>query len=122
MKKSETIENYLEAIYILSLKKKSVKAIDVVNYLGFSRPTVSIALKNLENDSYVKINGFDISLTDEGLKVAKSTYEKHELIAKVLISLGVSEEVAYHDSCLIEHDLSDESFKAIKKAAKLLNK
>lgn len=122
MKKSETIENYLEAIYILSLKKKSVKAIDVVNYLGFSRPTVSIALKNLENDGYVKINGFDISLTDEGLKVAKSTYEKHELIAKVLISLGVSEEVAYHDSCLIEHDLSDESFKAIKKAAKLLNK
>lgn len=122
MKKSETIENYLEAIYILSLKKKSVKAIDVVNYLGFSRPTVSIALKNLENDSYVKINGFDISLTDEGLKVAKSTYEKHELIAKVLISLGVSDEVAYHDSCLIEHDLSDESFKAIKKAAKLLNK
>lgn len=116
MKKNETIENYLEAIHILSLKKKNVKAIDLSNYLGFSRPTVSIALKHLEIDEYIKIDGFDIKLTPKGLKISESMYERHEYIAQLLISLGVSEEIAYRDSCLIEHDLSDESFEAVKRA------
>ena len=120
MKKDETIQNYLEAIYIISLEKNNVKAIDVVNYLHYSRPTVSVALKNLENDKYIEIVNNNINLTKKGINVAKNMYEKHEYIANVLIKLGVSKKQAYKDSCLVEHDLSDESFKAIKKATKNL--
>lgn len=116
MKKNETIENYLEAIHIISLNKKHVKAIDIANYLGFSRPTVSIALKHLEIDGYIILDGFDVKLSEEGLKIGEAMYERHEYVAELLMSLGVSKETAYHDSCLIEHDLSDESFEAIKKA------
>ena len=118
MKKEETIENYLETIHILSLDRKNVKAIDVANYLKFSRPTVSVALKNLEDEKYLKFDGYNIILTDKGLKIAKSMYERHEYIAGLLIKLGVDEKIAYHDSCLIEHDLSPESFEAIKNAHK----
>lgn len=120
MKKNETNQNYLEAIYILSLKKENVKAIDVVNYLGFSRPTVSIALKQLQKDNYVKMEGYDIVLTNQGEKIALEMYERHEYIAKLLMHFGVKEKIAYEDSCLIEHDLSKESFEAIKKATKHL--
>lgn len=116
MKRNETIENYLEAIHILTLNKKEIKAIDIVNYLGFSRPTVSVALKTLEDDGYVEIDGFNIKLSQKGLDIAKAMYERHEFIAELLMKLGVSKETAYHDSCLIEHDLSEESFEAIKKA------
>ena len=116
MKKNETIQNYLEAIHIISLKKDRVRAIDIVNYLKFSRPTVSVALKQLENEGYILIDSNTIKLTDKGNNVAKLMYERHEYIAKILIELGVSEKQAYEDSCLIEHDLSEESFKAIKKA------
>lgn len=116
MKKDETIQNYLEAIYIISLQKDKVRAIDVVNYLHFSRPTVSIALKQFEDDGYIINDKNTIKLTEKGIDVAKNMYERHEYIAKILIHLGVSEEQAYEDSCLIEHDLSNESFEAIKKA------
>lgn len=116
MKKDETIQNYLEAIYITSLNKEKVKAIDIVNYLHYSRPTVSIALKQLENEGYINITNNTIYLTDKGIEVAKLMYERHEYIANILINLGVSKKQAYEDSCLIEHDLSEESFKAIKKA------
>lgn len=116
MKKDETIQNYLEAIYIISLKKEKVHAIDVVNYMNFSRPTVSISLKKLEKEEYITINKKEICLTEKGKKVASLMYERHEYIAKVLMSLGVSEKQAYDDSCLVEHDLSEESFEAIKKA------
>lgn len=115
MKKNETIQNYLEAIYIISLEKKKVRAIDVVNYLHFSRPTVSIALKQLENEEYIQISNNVISLLDKGKEVAIRMYERHEFIAKLLMSLGVSKKQAYEDSCLVEHDLSEESFNAIKK-------
>lgn len=116
MKKSETIQNYLEAIHIISLKKDNVRAIDVANYMNFSRPTVSIALKELERDGYILIDENNISLTNKGKDVALTMYERHEYIAKILIKLGVDEKTAYEDSCLIEHDLSKESFEAIKKA------
>ena len=116
MKKKETNQNYLEAIYIVSLKKENVKAVDIVNYLGFSRPTVSIALKELNNEGYVRIDNNNISLTDEGLKIALDMYERHEYIARLLMHFGVDEATAYEDSCLIEHDLSRKSFAAIKKA------
>ena len=118
MKKDETIENYLEAIYFISKEKKVVRAIDVVNYLGFSRPTVSVALKNLEKDGYIQIDNNVITLAKKGIEVAKTISERHEYIANILIKLGVSEQTAYNDSCLIEHDISDETFEAIKKATK----
>ena len=115
MKKDETIQNYLETIYIISLKKESVRAIDVANYLHFSRPTVSIALKQLEDDGYLINQNNLVLLTEKGMEVAKNMYERHELIANILINIGVSKDQAYIDSCLIEHDLSNESFEAIKK-------
>ncbi len=120
MKKNETNQNYLEAIHIVSLKKDNVKAIDIVKYLGFSRPTVSIALKELANEGYVIIDSNNISLTEAGLKIALEMYERHEYIAKLLMHLGVDEKTAYEDSCLVEHDISKESFEAIKKATEHL--
>lgn len=118
MKKEETIQNYLEAIHITSLDKGTVRAIDLANYLGFSRPTVSIALKQLESDGYIEVNDNAIELTQSGKKIALTMYERHEYIARILMKLGVDKKTAYEDSCLIEHDLSEESFEAIKKATK----
>lgn len=116
MKKDETIQNYLEAIFITSLEKDNVRAIDIANYMGYSRPTVSVALKKLETEEFITIKGNNIYLTSQGKNVAAKMYERHEYIAKVLIHLGVSKKQAYEDSCLVEHDLSQESFNAIKKA------
>ena len=119
MKKDETIQNYLEAIHILSLEKEKVRAIDVVNYMNFSRPTVSVALKQLEDEGYIIINqNNSIELTQKGKDVASKMYERHEFIAQLLIKLGVSKKQAYEDSCLVEHDLSEESFNAIKNTFK----
>ena len=118
MKKEETIQNYLEAIYITSTKKQDVRPIDIVKYMKFSRPTVSVALKQLEDDKYIKLNNNNITLTEKGKKIALAMYERHEYIAKILMKLGVDEKTAYKDSCLIEHDLSVKSFEAIKKATK----
>lgn len=116
MKRDETIQNYLEAIHIISLDKENVRAIDIAKYLGFSRPTVSIALKELERDDYIRIEENNIILSEKGKEVAMMMYERHEYIARVLMKLGVEEKTAYEDSCLIEHDLSSQSFEAIKKA------
>ena len=116
MKRDETIQNYLEAIHIISLNKENVRAIDIAKYLGFSRPTVSIALKELERDDYIRIEENNIILSEKGKEVAMMMYERHEYIARVLMKLGVDEKTAYEDSCLIEHDLSSQSFEAIKKA------
>jgi len=115
MKKEETLENYLEVIHILSLQKKGVKAIDVANYLGYSRATVSIALKELEKNEYIIIEKSNLFLSEKGLMIANAIYERHEVLANALIKLGVNEKTAYHDACLIEHDISGESFAMIKK-------
>lgn len=118
MKKQETIQNYLEAIHILALKKRQVRAIDVANYLGFSRPTVSVALKQLEDEGYIVIENNELRLSDKGKDVATTMYERHVYIARLLMKLGVDEKTAYEDSCLIEHDISAKSFEAIKNATK----
>lgn len=115
MNKDETRQNYLEAIHILSKTNPAVRAIDLCDYLGFSRPTVSIALKQLAKAGYLEYEGSDITLKAKGLKEAEMIYERHELIAGILMELGVEEKIAYADSCKIEHDLSFESFEAIKK-------
>lgn len=116
MNKDETRQNYLEAIYFISLKNPDVRAIDIAEYLNFSRPTVSIALKQLANDDYITITSNKIKLTEKGHVEAYRMYERHNMIAKIFMELGVDEKTAYHDSCMIEHDLSDVTFEAIKKA------
>lgn len=115
MKIHESGENYLKTIYILNNKIGNCRAIDISYYLGFSKPTVSVMLKNLRESNYIYIDGNGyITLKEKGKEVADKIYEKHVLIAKFLISLGVNKDVAYQDSCKIEHDISDESFNKIK--------
>lgn len=117
----ESGENYLESIYRLSMIKDGVHAIDVVNDLGFSKPSVSVALKKLKEQNYLTINGEShIILTDKGLEIAKRIYERHQVISSLLVKLGVSKETADEDACKIEHDLSRESFEALKELNKKL--
>lgn len=115
MKIKESAENYLEAILIIKNKKGSVRSIDIANYLGFTKPSVSVAMKAFREDGYivVKEDG-NIVLTEKGMAVAEKMYERHNIIAKGLMALGVEEAAAYEDSCKIEHDISSESFEKIK--------
>lgn len=110
----ESGEMYLETIYVLS-SKNNVRAIDIVKEMGFSRPTVSIAVHNLEKEGYLIIsdNG-NITLTEKGLKTAKSIYERHTVLTQFLEKLGVSSSTASADACKIEHDISEETFSCIK--------
>ena len=111
----ESGENYLETILVLSKKQGSVRSIDVANELNFSKPSISVAMKHFREDGYINMDKDGIiTLTDKGREIAMRVYERHQLIAKVLIALGISEETAYEDSCKIEHDLSQESFEKIK--------
>lgn len=115
MKIQQSAEDYFETIYILKKRKGSIRAIDIVNELGFSKPTVSVALKKFRENGFVTVDSAgQINLTEAGLAIAKNIYEKHRIIAEVLISLGVDETTAYADSCRIEHCISDTSFSAIK--------
>ncbi|MBR4879212.1 MAG: metal-dependent transcriptional regulator [Clostridia bacterium] len=118
MKIQESAENYLETIYILRKKMGSVRSIDIVNHLGFSKPSVSNAMKQFRENGYVTVDdGGFITLTDMGLEVAEKIYMRHEVLTKVLTFIGVSEETAKEDACKIEHYLSDETFDAIVKHA-----
>ena len=113
---SEAIENYLETIYILSQQQSEVHAIDICSYLSYSRPTVSIVLRQMRENGLVTVNEDNhIFLTEEGLSIAAHMYERHELLTNMLMKLGVSRETAMRDACKIEHDLSDETFDAIKR-------
>ena len=119
MRIQESSEDYLEAILMLRLEKGTVRAIDIANHMNFSKPTISIALKKLREKGYVRVDDSgNVLLTDEGRLIAEKTYEKHNLIAGILIKLGVEENTAFEDSCHIEHCLSDESFQAIKSFVK----
>ena len=107
---------YLETILILTQENKNVRAIDVCEYMGFSKPSVSRALGLLKGGGYISVDedGY-ITLTDEGRYVADKMYDRHKILTDFLISLGVTEEVATADACKIEHHISDESFNALKK-------
>ena len=111
----ESGENYLETIYMLKKKLGNVRSVDVVTELSVTKPSVSVAMKKLREDGFITTDSDGgISLTEKGLSVAERMYDRHKIIAKALISIGVSEEVAYDDSCKIEHHISDESFEKIK--------
>lgn len=115
MKIKESAENYLETILMLTKQKKYVRSIDVANELGFSKASVSVAMKSFREEGYIAINeDGGIALTKKGLLIAEKMYERHTIIARALMALGVSEETAYIDSCKIEHDISEESFDKIK--------
>jgi Mn-dependent DtxR family transcriptional regulator len=112
----ESGEMYLESIFVLSKKKDRVRSIDVVEYMGFSKPSVSRAIGLLKSGGYVNMDkDGHLTLTDAGEEVARKIYERHELLSGFLVTLGVSEETASADACKIEHHISDESFDAIKK-------
>lgn len=112
----ESAEDYLEKILMLHEKLGQVRSIDIAHSMGYSKPSVSRAVKLLKEANYITVDskGY-INLTDEGKKVATSIYERHQLLTEFLIKIGVSEETAKEDACGIEHHLSEETFNAMKK-------
>ena len=115
MKVNESAENYLEAIFMLKKENGFVRSIDIAHELEFTKASVSIAMKSFREKGYITIDeAGGISLTDSGLAIAEKVYERHHVIASVLMLLGVSKETAFEDSCKIEHVISDESFEKLK--------
>ena len=115
----ESGEMYLETIYMLSLKNPDVHSIDVARDMGFSKPSVSRAMKILKEGNYIEIDeNSHIQLKEKGLSVAKKMYERHNAISKFLMLLGVDEKNAVEDACKMEHDISDETFEAMKAFSK----
>ena len=122
MKIKESAENYLEAILMIKKEKGYVRSIDIANKLNFTKPSVSVAMKNFREEGYITVDvDGGITLTEKGLTIAENIYERHQIIARALMSLGIDEETAYTDSCKIEHDISDKTFNAIKNHMKLHN-
>lgn len=115
-KSEESVEDYLETILILKSRLPQVRSIDIANEMHFSKPSVSVAMKNLRNRDYITVTeeGF-IRLTEEGLSIAKTVYERHSLLSNWLMELGVDSDTAVADACKMEHDISAESFDALKK-------
>lgn len=112
----ESGEMYLETIHVLYKKTGAVRAIDVSEHMGYSKPSVSRAMGILRQAGYIEVDqGGYITLTESGLEVANRMYERHTLLTKLLTSLGVDEETAVDDACKIEHHISEKSFEAIKK-------
>ena len=123
MKRLESQEDYLEKILQISLKKEKVHAIDIAREMSFSKPSVSVAMNKLKEAGYIEINDKgDITLTPSGLIIAQKTLEKHIILTKFLVSLGVDEDIAKEDACRMEHDISDKSWEAIKKHVESLSK
>lgn len=115
MKRQESTENYLESILVLGKQKGMVRSIDIAGEMGFSKPSVSVAMKNLREKGMIVMDadGY-IALTPQGELVAADVYERHTLLTKALIAIGVSEETAREDACRVEHDISAETFRCIK--------
>ena len=115
----ESGQMYLETIYILTSKRSDVRSIDVCEYMGYSKPSVSRAVNLLKKGGFLNVDkdGY-LTLTDEGREVAEEMYERHRFLTGLLVRLGVDEETASEDACKIEHVISDASFEAIKKYMK----
>ena len=112
----ESGEMYLETVYILSNKSESIRSIDICEYMGYSKPSVSRAVGLLKSGGYVTVDekGY-ITLTNEGKSVAEKMFERHTILTDFLVRLGVDKDIASEDACKIEHHISEESFEAIKK-------
>ena len=119
MRLQESGEMYLETIYVLTQKSPHVRSIDVCEHMGYSKPSVSRAVGLLKNGGYITVDadGF-LSLTEDGLYVAKKIYERHTVLTKFLVSIGVDEDTASEDACKMEHCISDTSLEAMKKFMK----
>ena len=116
MKIQESAENYLETILMLGHTKPHVRSIDIANELDFSKPSVSVAMKNLRQNGYIQVDGNGyITLTDAGRKIAETMYERHTMLSSWLVYLGVDQKTAVEDACRMEHVLSAVSFEAIKR-------
>ena len=111
----ESAENYLEAILVLKNKKGNVRSIDVAHELMVSKPSVSVAMKHFREEGYVTTDSEGgLSLTEKGLKIAHRVYERHQIITKALMAIGVDEITAKEDACKIEHDISEKTFEKLK--------
>ena len=119
----ESGEMYLETIHVLLKKNGAVRSIDISEHMGYSKPSVSRAVGLLKQGGYILVdkNGY-IQLTESGIRVAEKIYERHTVLSRMLIALGVDEKVAAEDACRLEHAISDESFEAIKAHIKTLDK
>ena len=116
MKIHQSAENYLETILMLTNRNGSCRSIDIANELGFSKPSVSVAMKNLRENGYIDVMGDGkILLLEPGRKIAENLYERHTVLTHALICLGVNKEIASEDACKIEHIISEETFEAIRK-------
>ena len=116
MKIQESAENYLEAVLMISRRQPFVRAADLCRQLGFSRPTVSQAVRELAADGYLTVDGErHIALTEKGMAIAGSILERHEVIAEIFMGLGVSRDTAYADACRVEHYISAETFQCMKR-------
>lgn len=112
----ESGEMYLEAIHVLTKQNGHVRSIDVSEYLGYSKPSVSRAMGILRSGGYITVDkDGSITLTETGLEIAEKIYARHTLLTRLLVHIGVSEETAAEDACKLEHAISDESFEALKK-------
>ena len=115
MKNMESKENYLETILRLKEGNGYVRSVDIANELGFSKPSISIAMKKLKESDYVTVGGGgQIELTASGRKIAESIYERHLLLTSLFMSIGISEKTAMEDACRVEHYISEETFEKIK--------
>lgn len=111
----EAAENYLETILMLKKSHGQVRSIDIATELGYSKPTISEQMKKFRENGYIEIDGDGyITLTAKGREIAERMYERHMMIAEMLMALGVNEETSYRDACKIEHDISKESFECLK--------
>ena len=115
MQINESTENYLEMILILKQQNGQVRSIDIVNELGYTKPSISVAMKKLRENGYINVddNGY-ISLEAQGYEIASQMYDRHQTLTNLLISAGVKEETAAKDACKIEHVISDESYQCLK--------
>ena len=115
MRLQESGEMYLESIYVLSQKGGNVRSIDISEYMGYSKPSVSRAVSLLKSGGYIVMDKANfVSLTESGLEIAEKIYERHTVLTAMLVHMGVSEEIASEDACRMEHAISDETFEAIK--------
>ena len=113
---NESVEDYLEAILVLKEKNGMVRSIDVVHHMNYSKPSISRAMSRLRENGYILMDGDNLlSLTPAGEAIADRIYLRHTVLTQMFVALGVSEETARQDACKIEHDLSDETFEAIRR-------